>query len=128
MKEIVYVTKVFEFHAAHWLKSHQGVCSRLHGHSYKLEVTCKGELNEEGMVVDFSELKEVVEKLIISQLDHECLNDILQFENDPTAERLAVFIFNTLRQFDVPFNVDEVKVWETSTSYATYRGEYYKSA
>jgi len=122
-KPILYVTKIFEFHAAHFLKSHNGKCAQLHGHTYKLEVTCAGHMNENGIVIDFGDVEHYVNMFIIEVLDHTCLNNIKQFEDNPTAEKLAYFIYNTLNEIDIPLKVTEVKVWETPTSYATYKGE-----
>jgi 6-pyruvoyltetrahydropterin/6-carboxytetrahydropterin synthase len=65
------LTKTFRFEASHVLPKHPGKCSRLHGHSWVLDVTVDGPLNEQtGFVVDYGELKAVVEDYIISKVDH----------------------------------------------------------
>ena len=51
------ITKIFTFDSAHQLEDYEGKCRQLHGHTYKLEVTVKGEMGENGMVFDFSILK-----------------------------------------------------------------------
>ena len=55
------VSKEFTFDAAHYLTKYHGKCENLHGHTYRLRVTVEGNLDEEDMVMDFCELKELVE-------------------------------------------------------------------
>jgi 6-pyruvoyltetrahydropterin/6-carboxytetrahydropterin synthase len=107
------VTKIFTFDAAHYLPGYNGKCRNLHGHTYRLEVTCQRSYLVNGMAVDFSVLKDTVDELIISKLDHSFLNDVLLF--DPTAENMANWILNELRPY---LPVYSVKLYETPTSYA----------
>ena len=100
------VGRVFYFDAAHYLPSYKGKCERLHGHTYKLEVVVKGDIRKDGMLMDFNELKEVVNSSILDLLDHSNLNDL--FEN-PTAENIASWILNELKK-EIP--VYSVKLWE----------------
>ncbi len=71
-----YLTKIFHFEAAHALKGYDGKCRNIHGHSYELRVTVKGmPLNEpgnpkNGMVIDFHDLKAIVNQEVIEKLDH----------------------------------------------------------
>ncbi len=120
------ITKKFEFSSAHYLPYHKGACLNPHGHNYILEVEVSqndglniyGEGGEEtGMIMDFSRLKEIVNKYIINKLDHTNLNNM--FEN-PTAEILVDWITTTLLLF-IP-NLSRVKLYETSSSYAEWRG------
>jgi 6-pyruvoyltetrahydropterin/6-carboxytetrahydropterin synthase len=83
----------FYFDSAHFLPYYRGTCERLHGHTYKLEVVVKGDIGKDGMVMDFSNLKEIVNSHIIERLDHMNLNDILDV---PTAENIATWIFDEL--------------------------------
>jgi len=111
------ITKIFTFDSAHKLDNYEGKCRHLHGHTYKLEVTVKGELGENGMVFDFAKLKQVVNDKVVSQLDHKYLNDIFEF--NPTSENIAVWIFE---QIEVNFRetscwLDSIKLWETATSF-----------
>lgn len=110
------VTKIFEFAAAHFLTKYHGKCENLHGHNYKLEVTVMGEMNEDDLVLDFVELKKVVKEKIIKELDHTDLNE--RFEN-PSAEVIAVWIWDQLKD---DIDLYEIKLWETSTCFVTYRG------
>ena len=82
------VIKRMEISASHSLMlPYPSKCENLHGHNWIITVYCRSkELNEAGMVVDFSQIKEVVK----DQLDHRHLNDVLPF--NPTAENIAVFV------------------------------------
>jgi 6-pyruvoyltetrahydropterin/6-carboxytetrahydropterin synthase len=113
--------KEFEFDAAHNLIHYHGKCERLHGHTYKLLVKLEGEPDKEGMIYDFVELKRIVNERIIDKFDHTYLNDILP---QPTAENIAVFVWNELKDILKRDNsrLYEVEVWETKTSGIVYRG------
>ena len=125
----VYVTKEFEFEAAHHLINYDGPCAKVHGHSYKLQVTVSGDVSNtsifapatDHMVLDFKDLKKIVDGNIISTHDHADLNDIY---DNPTAEVMVIRMFNTIKSH-LPKDVklESVKLWETSTSFAEYRGE-----
>lgn len=108
------VIKEFEFSAAHFLTKYHGKCENLHGHNYTLAVHVTGELNQDDIVIDFCDLKNIVQREVISQLDHTNLND--RFEN-PSCELVAQWIYNRL-QPHVP--VTQVQLWETSTSSVIY--------
>ena len=70
------VTKEFNFEMAHALFNYDGPCKNIHGHSYKLAITVKGKPIsdtsniKQGMVIDFSVIKEIVNKVIIEKYDH----------------------------------------------------------
>lgn len=105
-----YVSKRMEISAAHKLNlTYDSPCERLHGHGYIVEVFCKSkELNENGMIVDFSEIKKKVHDV----MDHNYLNDILKC--NPTAENMAKWICDQIPQ------CYKVSVQETEGNIATY--------
>ena len=80
-----YIEKKIEISASHHLTlDYESKCTRLHGHNWTITLYCRArELNRNGMVVDFSELKRKIKE----PLDHQCLNDVLPF--NPTAENIA---------------------------------------
>ena len=86
----VSVCKTFRFDAAHYLPNYKGKCSRLHGHTWTLEVEVEGSVAVvSGFVIDFVTLKEIVQPLI-DVLDHYCLNDIVI---NPTCENLLDYVW-----------------------------------
>lgn len=110
------VTKEFTFDAAHLLTDYEGACANLHGHTYRLEVTVTGELRN-GMIIDFSVLKDVVKREILDKVDHRMLNDVLDFRT--TAENMAEWMMKAI-QSALPGRVyvTRIRLWETPTSYA----------
>lgn len=82
------VMKRMEISASHSLKlSYQSKCENLHGHNWIITVWCRArKLNQDGMVVDFTHIKEKIQK----KLDHKNLNEILPFNS--TAENMAKWI------------------------------------
>lgn len=114
------MTKRFTFEAAHILPWHSGKCSRPHGHSYKAEVTVKGETNENGIIEDFYRLKETFQSQVERRLDHQDLNGII---DNPTAERIAQWILTemsaTWSANRYNGEVVRVRLWETETGSVT---------
>lgn len=119
MNRTIDITKIFTFDSAHKLEDYDGECKNLHGHTYKLEITIRGEIDHRGIVIDFNELKEIVKEKVIDVLDHKYLNEIFDF--NPTCENILIWIFN---EIDNAIKKDKcwlkkVVLWETPTSYAT---------
>lgn len=116
------LVKEFEFDAAHHLTKYHGKCEKPHGHTYKLVVKLEGEPDFDDMIFDFVKLKEIVKENLLSKLDHSDLNDM--FDN-PSAERIAVYVWDTLLPLVKRDNccLYEVEVWETKTSGILYRGK-----
>jgi 6-pyruvoyltetrahydropterin/6-carboxytetrahydropterin synthase len=111
--------KEFTFDAAHNLVKYHGKCERLHGHTYRMSVVLKGTPDEEGMVVDFLEVKRIVHEEIISKFDHAYLNDIFE---QPSAENVARFVFERLDSClrGDNYALHEVEIWESPTSSAVF--------
>lgn len=117
----VSVTKSFGFEASHHLPDYDGACNRLHGHSYKMQVTVSGSVDEiSGMIVDFHVLKSIVNKEVVDKYDHQYLNDFFQ---NPTAENMVQHIFKELstKFTKMGLVLDSVKLWETASSFAECR-------
>ena len=114
------ISKQFRFEAAHVLPHHPGKCSRLHGHSYRLEVVVEGPIQASGpaagMVEDFDEIAKVVREHVIEALDHRSLNDVLE---NPTSELIVLWIWKRL----APHlrGLAELVLWETATACAILR-------
>ena len=123
-----------DFAAAHFLRDYNGKCENLHGHNYKVYAHVKGpELNEGGMLLDFTKLKSALRE-VCKQLDHTNLNDLAVFDQNPSAERIAMYIYNGIIEIlkkeglDLSYQKDKktpalyaVDVFETETSRARYR-------
>ncbi|MDE6397427.1 MAG: 6-carboxytetrahydropterin synthase QueD [Muribaculaceae bacterium] len=87
-----YVTKRLEISASHRLElDYESKCTSMHGHNWIITIHCRAEeLNANGMVTDFTHIKQ----LVMDRLDHACLNDVLPF--NPTAENIARWITDTV--------------------------------
>jgi 6-pyruvoyltetrahydropterin/6-carboxytetrahydropterin synthase len=118
----VKIRKQFAFEAAHVLPYHAGKCSRLHGHSYRLDVTVTGTLQTEGpatgMVVDFDELARIVRGSVVEKLDHTHLNDTIE---NPTSENIVAWIWRRLAPELA--GLDELTLWETANACAILRAD-----
>ena len=122
-----YTMKILlDFAAAHLLRDYEGVCNRLHGHNWKVEVlVTTTQLDHVGMGVDFKVIKDATRKLI-GTLDHRNLNDIPPFDKiNPTAENISEYLYCELSKV---LNKDGVKVsavtlWETDRASVTYTEE-----
>src|SRR5262245_23223378 len=90
----MFVTKEFRFDSAHFLTDYYGKCERVHGHTFKLEVTVEGKVQSNGLVIDFVVLKRIVKKQVLDKLDNYLLNDIVE---NPSAERMAIWIWDQLK-------------------------------
>ena len=125
------IVKRFEFCSSHRLirsdldeeKNYQlfGKCFNTpsHGHNYILEVTVESKELVNGMVMNFSTLKDIVNKRIIDVYDHQFLNDKMNCIT--TAENLCLLFYRNLKE-DISngMRIKKVRIWETSTSYAEY--------
>lgn len=116
------LVKKFTFEAAHQLTKHQGKCSRLHGHSWVGYVYVSGDNlkqsgSEAGMVMDYGEIKKVINLLVDNYLDHHFLNDTTKLEN-PTSEEIARWIYDQIK-LKLP-GLTAIRIDETCTSQCFY--------
>ncbi|NJB38084.1 MULTISPECIES: 6-carboxytetrahydropterin synthase [Flavobacteriaceae] len=133
----VKVSRKAQFNAAHRLyredwtfdKNQEifGKCNnpKFHGHNYDLIVSVTGEIDKEtGYVMDMKVLKDLIKEHVIEPLDHRNLNlDVPEFANlNPTAENIAVVIFNKLRPHIIAENELEIQLYETPRNFVTYTG------
>lgn len=146
-KNIVRITKKFDFEAAHALCGYDGACESIHGHSYVLYVTLKGNVSDDnadpklGMVMDFSILKKIVKEKIIDVFDHSLLikedsphaNEpffknnkyrviILPFQ--PTCENMVIYMAHQIKS-KLPKNTElhSLRLHETATAYSEWYAE-----
>ena len=120
------IFKIFTLESAHRLPNvHSGhKCTRVHGHSFRVEVHVEGDPNPHtGWVMDFADLKAAFAP-VFERLDHHYLNEIPGLEN-PTSEVLARWIWEQL-QPSLPL-LSEIIVHETCTSGCRYKGGWSKS-
>ncbi len=113
-----------DFSAAHMIKEIGGKCEELHGHNFLVEAAVSApDLNSEGIVIDFREVKSRLAG-ILGEFDHRCLNDLPFFSsNSPTAENIARFIFDRLREkLPAGIALARVTVWESDDARVSYTG------
>jgi 6-pyruvoyltetrahydropterin/6-carboxytetrahydropterin synthase len=130
------VTKTIEFSYGHRLLNHDGKCRYLHGHNGMIELDIDADtLDSMGMVIDFAKVNEIVKTWVDENLDHRMLlcradpmlaplqtgnEPVFVMDENPTAENIAGLIWQAAHKAGL--QVSEVRLWETSTSRAAYRG------
>jgi 6-pyruvoyltetrahydropterin/6-carboxytetrahydropterin synthase len=145
------ITRKMEFDAGHRIPHHGSQCRNLHGHRYVIEVTLAGDpvaidgAADEGMVLDFSEVKTILKAEIVDQWDHAFIvfrgdTQVLNFLESlpehktvvldliPTAENLAAIAFAKLRaRFELEYGkrlrLERVRLYETPNCWADATGE-----
>ena len=105
-----------------------GKCSNLngHGHNYTLEVIVAGEIDSRtGYVIDLKVLKEIIRENVIKKIDHKNLNLDVDFLKDkiPTAENIAIGIWNQLENKIPSGKLYSIKLYETENNYVEYKGK-----
>jgi len=107
------ISKDFYIPAAHFLPNHPKRCQYIHGHEWKLTVYIKKRIDKKtGMVMDFSELKRVVNEFVIDELDHNYFNNFLI---NPTAENIVFWIWDQL-MYNGLKGIDKIELWEAKDS------------
>ena len=145
------IGKVMQWDMGHRVLNHRSICKGLHGHRYKAEICIEGELiqnpgiSEEGMVIDFADIKKIAQNCIQEELDHAFMvwdkdKELLEFFKHskghkpvivpftPTAENVAVYIFHILKDkfsdvYKTGLHLQSIKLWETPSSYALYESK-----
>jgi 6-pyruvoyltetrahydropterin/6-carboxytetrahydropterin synthase len=144
MTTLIRVTKEFSFEMAHALWNYDGPCRNVHGHSYRLFVTLSGvpvddlQNPKNGMVIDFTELKSIVKKEIISLFDHavtvsgnydlkkmelfrSMFGNTVIVDYQPTCENLvADFAARIKKHLPEKVRLHSLKLYETATSFAEW--------
>ena len=139
------ITKQFSFESGHALYGYDGKCKNIHGHSYQLDVTVIGQPITDpedvkyGMVIDFTDLKRIVNQEIVSVFDHAMVfnkntphlelandlasrgHDIILADYQPTSEMMVIDFAEKIKKL-LPANVQlhALKLRETATSYAEW--------
>jgi 6-pyruvoyltetrahydropterin/6-carboxytetrahydropterin synthase len=131
------VVKAIDFCYGHRLLNYDGKCRHLHGHNGLLEVELYSNiLDFRGMVMDFTDIRNIVKKWVDETLDHKMLLNkedpvakilvemgeaVYLMEDNPTAENIAKHIYEEIRTRGI--NVANIKLWETASSYASVSAE-----
>ena len=136
------ITKIFHFEMAHAIYGYMGTCKDIHGHSYELHVSVtNGEnddeyINSPGLLLDFKELKSIVNANVIEKFDHRLVlsgkyrnsnkgiateENLFILEAEPTAENLLIFIRRNIEN-ELPEGIllASLKLFETKDSYAEW--------
>jgi 6-pyruvoyltetrahydropterin/6-carboxytetrahydropterin synthase len=143
------ITRRLEFDAGHRIPNHNSQCRHLHGHRYAIEITLSGNIittegvSEQGMVMDFSDVKRIAKERVVDAWDHAFLvyrGDamVLDFLNTipehktvvldvvPTAENLAKVAFDLLDSayrdtFGNNLKLERVRLYETPNNWADHQ-------
>jgi 6-pyruvoyltetrahydropterin/6-carboxytetrahydropterin synthase len=131
------VTRRLRFNAAHRVHNSElsdeenralfGKCNNpnWHGHNYVLEVSVTGPIDPRtGYVIDLAVLRDLVERELVSQLDHRNLNLDVPFltGTNPTTENLVVACWRILEPHVKPGRLRRLRLWETENNYVDYEG------
>ncbi|MBL7856097.1 MAG: 6-carboxytetrahydropterin synthase [Cyclobacteriaceae bacterium] len=136
------ITKEFSFEMAHALEGHDGKCANIHGHSYHLSVTVIGEpiaasgSPKLGMLIDFSDLKKIINEEVIHPYDHALMlkdtdphvqqlkgsyTKVILTTFQPTCENMLVEMAPRIAgRMPAPLKLHSLKLRETATSYAEW--------
>ena len=147
MDSVIRVTREFTFEMAHVLRNYDGPCRNVHGHSYRLFVTISGipvsdpENPKLGMVIDFSELKNIILREIVNIFDHavvvsrdfdrdktemmsQTFGNTVIVDYQPTCENLvADFATRVMKHLPPDIKLHNLRLYETAKSYAEWFAE-----
>lgn len=136
------ITKIFRFEMAHAIAGYSGKCRNIHGHSYILHVSIAqagaeaDHIPAPGFIIDFKELKHLVNSAVIDRLDHSLVlsnnyltahpyhtkpENLLIWQQEPTAENLLLYIRTALQEkIKHPLILYRLKLYETADSFAEW--------
>ncbi|MFT6868945.1 6-pyruvoyl trahydropterin synthase family protein [Polaribacter sp.] len=139
------ITKRFSFETGHALYGYDGKCKNVHGHSYKLSVTVSGKPIDDntnvkfGMVIDFSDLKKIVNEEIVDVFDHATVfnkntphvelakelmdrgHDVLLVDYQPTSEMMVIDFAEKIKiRLPQKIKLHSIRLQETDTSFAEW--------
>lgn len=144
MSSVIRVTREFTFEMAHVLRNYDGPCRNVHGHSYKLYVTLSGTPSEDdanpknGMVIDFTDLKNIVLNKIVNMFDHsvvvsrdfdsdkmqmmsETFGNTIIVDYQPTCENLVADFAERIRnEMPAGITLHSLRLYETAKSFAEW--------
>ena len=135
---VITVTRRLRFNAAHRVHNSAlsdaenlalfGKCNNpnWHGHNYLLEVSVTGPIDPTtGYVIDLAKLRDLVERELVSRIDHKNLNLDVPFMSgtNPTTENLIVACWSILEPRVAPGKLTRLKLWETENNYVEYDGQ-----
>jgi 6-pyruvoyltetrahydropterin/6-carboxytetrahydropterin synthase len=138
------IAKEFTWEMGHRLPEHFGKCKNIHGHSYKMIVELEGSVEDNGMVMDYFDLKKIVIPMI-EEVDHSFMvyqedKEVISFlkkmnskmvvvEFQSTVENICSYFMNKINKIDFPPNIKfiKVRIYETSDDYAENTTEINKS-
>lgn len=145
MDKVIRITKEFKFETGHALYGYDGLCKNVHGHSYKLSVTLLGtpitdpDHVKYGMVMDFSDLKKIVNDTIVTPFDHATVlnvdsphkeladtmesrgHKIMRVQYQPTSEMMVLDFAEKIKaRLPEPLKLHHLILRETETSYAEW--------
>jgi len=123
MQPLLTITRKFDFCYGHWLPDYDGKCANMHGHNAVLEIEVKEGAGRDDtyptMIMDFGDLKEIVEREVILHLDHKVANDLLEY---PTAENMVRWMWDKLTIPGLFYgSLVRIRLYETPNCYAEIR-------
>lgn len=142
---MISVTKIFRFEMGHAIDGYEGMCKYIHGHSYVLHVSIAGAeagdraLPPPGFVIDFKELKKIVNEKVVHKLDHSLVlseqylqkhpgagqgQNLMTWPYEPSAENILYYIREELLQ-SLPgeYRIVRLTLWETADSFAEWENK-----
>ncbi len=113
-----------KFSSAHFLRQYHGADEPLHGHNWRVEVRFQGEklVEPEQYLIDFVEAQKILSE-IVAKIDYKNINEVAPFNRiNPSAENIAMWIYNEFKAAHPSIPPSKVTVWETDSGAASYSG------